>query len=350
MGLSDRFFQKSEVILIACYYPMRAIRKPGSNQYKMIKMEQRRFNRSDWVPYVDKDTGELIEPIELPCGKCIGCRLEYSRQWANRCVLESLSYPKGWSWFLTLTIDDDHLGEYVTSHGFATVHTDDITTFMKALRGRWADQHEVSDGIRFFGASEYGDDSMRPHYHILVFGLPLFDLEIYKNNAQGDTLYKSKELDGVWKKGFVTVGEFNWNTAAYTARYVMKKAKGMDAGYYEALDIEPEKTRMSRRPGIGQAYLDHHIEEIYDLDEIVLPASHGTPHAIAPPKFFDKKLKDLDEPFFNKIKDQRKRIAEIRQQAKGQQHGYDPLEYLAVEERAKKNSLSVFKRSNVNKM
>lgn len=324
---------------------MRAIKKRDSDQYRIIPFSQRKEHLADFLPYVEHSTGEYIEPISLPCGKCIGCRLEYSRQWANRCVLESLSYPQNCNWFLTLTIDDDHIGEYTNDKGFATVRTDDITKFMKDLRRHWSYHHDVSEGIRFFGASEYGDESLRPHYHILVFGLPLYDLKKYKNNHQGDCLYSSDELDEIWKNGFVTVGEFNWNTAAYTARYVMKKAKGSDSAFYDALGIEPEKTRMSRRPGIGQLYLDHNINEIYQLDEIILPSSCGNSHVIAPPKYFDKKLKESDEALYYQIKDQRKRISEIREQAKSQAHGYDPLEYLAIEERAKKDSLKIFKRN-----
>lgn len=328
-----------------CYHPMKAIRKHGEDTYRIMKYSR---DGADWKEYVDKSTGELYNQILLPCGKCIGCRLEYSRQWANRCVLESLDHPVGTNWFLTLTIDDDHIGAYTNDRGFATVHTDDITTFMKALRGRWSDQHNITEGIRFFGASEYGDASMRPHYHILVFGLPLFDLEFYKNNHQGDVLYTSQELDGVWKRGFVTVGEFNWNTAAYTARYVMKKAKGQTAGFYDALGIEPEKTRMSRMPGIGQAYLDKHIESIYDLDEIVLPATSGNNlQVIAPPKYFDRKLKELDPVRLARVKSERNRVAELKQQAISQQHGYDPYEYLEIQERSKQDSLQIFTRKDL---
>lgn len=329
---------------MACYHPMKAIRKKGEKTYKIMPKSD---DTRDWIPYVDKSTGEYYDQILLPCGKCIGCRLEYSRQWANRCVLESLDHPRETNWFLTLTFNDNCLKDYVNDRGFATVRTDDITTFMKALRGRWSTQHNV-DGIRFFGASEYGDESMRPHYHILVFGLPLYDLVKYKNNFQGDVIYSSEELDHVWKRGFVRVAEFNWNTAAYTARYVMKKANGMNACFYDALGIEPEKTRMSRMPGIGQGYLEKHIHEIYELDEIVLPASAGGKlQVISPPKYYDRKLESIDPVWLARLKADRNRVAELRAQAAGQQHGYDPYEYLAIQEESKLTSLNVFQRKGL---
>lgn len=335
-----------------CYHPMKAIKKRGSNQYRMIPHE--RSKNTEYVPYLDYETGEVCEQIMLPCGKCIGCRLEYSRQWANRCVLESLSYPEDQCWFLTLTIDDDHLKDYVTKNGFATCKADDISTFMKALRGRWSDQHGVTAHIRFFGCSEYGDESMRPHYHLLLFGLPLYDLEFYKNNHDGDVLYKSEELTEIWKKGIVTIGQFNWNTAAYTARYVMKKAGGKNAAFYDALDIEPEKVRMSRRPGIGADFFEHHIDDIYELDEIVLPATKGNSHVISPPKYFDKKIKVRLEAFpdlklrsgktFGEVWNQRERIQKLKQQAQDQAHGYDLHDYYQIQEHSKENSMKVFSR------
>lgn len=327
---------------MACYHPLKAIRKRGEKQYKVMCSVQ--SEHADWNSFIDYTTGEFYEQIQIPCGKCIGCRLEYSRQWANRCVLESLSYPQEQNWFLTLTIDDDHIGKYITSQGFASVHTDDITVFMKALRGRWATQHNVTDGIRFFGCSEYGDESARPHYHILVFGCPMFDLVHYKNNYQGDELFISRELDGVWKKGFVTVAEFNWNTAAYTARYVMKKAKGVCQDYYDRLDIEPEKTRMSRMPGIGLNYFNSHYLEVYDLDEIVLPSNGDQARVIKPPKYFDRKFETIDPLALARLKVDRARIAELRQQAIEQRHGYDPVEFLRIQERSKEKQMQIFSR------
>lgn len=322
---------------MACYHPLWAIKLPRVDKPKVFAELEEPPNF-----YIDEETGEMIEPFQIPCGRCIGCRLEYSRQWANRCVMESMSYPKDQSWFVTLTIDDEHLE--VTSHGFATVKMDDVTKFMKALRQHWQRAHGVSDNIRFYAASEYGDESMRPHYHVLIFGLPLYDLKKYSNNHQGDVIYTSEELDSVWKKGSVKVAEFNWNTAAYTARYVMKKVKGMDAGVYQAMDIEPERVRMSRCPGIGAEFLSRHKDYIYHYDQIVLPSSGGKAHAVAPPKYFDRKIKEIDPDFFERLKSGRKARAEVHQQQIEQELGYDPIEYRRNQEEAKTNSMLIFRR------
>ena len=60
----------------------------------------------------------------LSCGKCIGCRLEYSRQWAVRMYHESQLHDL--NCFLTLTYAET---------GFSLVPRD-FTLFMKRLRAR----------------------------------------------------------------------------------------------------------------------------------------------------------------------------------------------------------------------
>ena len=99
--------------------------------------------------------------IQLPCGQCIGCRLERSRQWAIRCMHEKSLYSL--SSFLTLTYDDDHLPPN------GTLVKRDFQLFMKRLR--W----EMGDGIRFFACGEYGDGNLRPHYHALLFNVDFPD-------------------------------------------------------------------------------------------------------------------------------------------------------------------------------
>ena len=80
-------------------------------------------------------------PFQVPCGKCIGCRLEHSRSWAVRCVHEAYMYEN--NCFVTLTYDDEHLP--LTGDGLATLQRNDLTLFLKRLRKRY------SHKIRYFG-------------------------------------------------------------------------------------------------------------------------------------------------------------------------------------------------------
>ena len=349
---------------MACFYPLLAVDDGYTKQ--IVGSFRELYDGQLWSQNSEKRITEIRETVvrrflqnnaahrvkhvlEVPCGKCIGCRLEYSRQWANRCVLESVLHSAESNWFLTLTIDDDHLVYGGTD--LATLHFDDVTAFMKKLRERWSRVHGVDDGIRFYACSEYGDDTLRPHYHNLAFGLPLYDLEYYKTTNNGDVLYKSKELTDLWGKGYVVVGDFNWNTAAYTARYVMKKQNGSNADKYDTLGIEPERVRMSRRPGIARPFLDKFKNEIYRNDEIVLPAlPNGRLNVVKPPKYFDKVLDRLnpekggDRDLLALVKANRERIADITKEAKKQTQGYDPVDLLDNKKKVKQQKMQIFRR------
>ena len=81
----------------------------------------------------------------IPCGRCMECRLEYSRQWANRQMLEAATSDN--NWFLTLTYDDEHLPK--NSQGYPTLVKNDVKKFMKDLREYYSYHYGIS-GIRFF--------------------------------------------------------------------------------------------------------------------------------------------------------------------------------------------------------
>lgn len=208
-----------------------------------------------------------------------------------------------WSenFFVTLTYDDVNLpvisdystGEYMA----ATLVPFDVSGFMKRLREYYRSEHNHV-GIRFYLGAEYGDTSARPHYHLLVFNCPIFDLEYYAKSPLGDVYFNSQTFANLWQKGHVVIGELTSESAAYTARYCQKKAtKDVD---YDALGIHKEYTRMSNRPGIGYPYFEKYYEQIYAQDQIYLPNGH----IITPPRFFDDKAAKLGYDI-EKIKNER---------------------------------------------
>lgn len=69
-------------------------------------------------------------PINLPCGQCIGCRIDRSRAWAMRCVHQASLYPD--NSFVTLT----YAPEYLPYNG-SLVHRD-FQLFMKRLRKKYS--------------------------------------------------------------------------------------------------------------------------------------------------------------------------------------------------------------------
>lgn len=146
--------------------------------------------------------------------------------------------------------------------------------------------------IRFFGCGEYGELSGRPHIHLILFmDFPLVDLELeYVKN--GFPYYQSKFITDIWAKGRTQVCNFSFDTANYTARYIMKKQKGEGAEMYERLHIEPEFVLMSRKPGIGYNYYNDNKDSIYKYDKMIIPSEE--PFKIKPSRYFDK-LFDIDD-------------------------------------------------------
>lgn len=256
----------------------------------------------------------LCEVMLLPCGHCIGCRLEYSRQWAIRCVLESMLHEC--NFFITLTYDDLHLptaprsmtisddtGEVLRDGYSHPLDPPALTKFFKDLR-RYYSYHYKLDGIRFFACGEYGDKSGRPHYHAIIFNLPIFDLKFYKRSFDGHPLYTSEILNNIWGNGYVVIAECCYDTCAYVARYITKKQVGRNKDFYDYMALVPEFVRMSRRPGIAKGYYDANSDHIYDVDHVTIVGADGKAIQPRPPKYFDACYAD-DGGDLDSIKDER---------------------------------------------
>lgn len=238
--------------------------------------------------------------IKLPCGQCVGCRLERSRQWAMRCTHEAQLYKN--NCFITLTYDNDHLPDD------GSLHVDHYQDFMKRFRFHYSGIEPVvdSDGkttypIRFFHCGEYGETFGRPHYHACIFNFDFDDRVLYKI-TNGVRLYKSQKLSDLWGKGFVTVGDVTFQSAAYVARYIMKKITG-DAADDHYMDPvtgvfkKPEYTTMSRRPGIGKGWFDKYTSDVYPSDFVVLNGKK-----MRPPKYYDSQYEIIDPMALEGIK------------------------------------------------
>lgn len=279
--------------------------------------------------------------IEIPCGKCVECRLAHSRQWANRCMLELLDHDPAECWFLTLTYDDSHLCYSVNEDGLETntLVPSDLQGFWKRLRSD-LDYHKKLKNLRYFACGEYGTHTFRPHYHAIVYSLPLDDLEFWSKSKTGNPLFRSKYLESVWKQGIVTVSPVSWETCAYTARYVMKKADGYEKSYYTDLGLCPEYTVMSRRPGIAKNYFDKYKDKIYKFDEIVL--DNGV--KCKPPRYYDNLFEAADPNAYRVLKINRMETAQYAKEMKMSKTDLPYLDYLQVEEEKLKSKLKLLRR------
>lgn len=256
----------------------------------------------------------IREFVEIPCGKCLECKLDYSRQWANRCMLEAQSYEK--NCFITLTYNDDNLpkskfvkevylnGEIKDFGESMTLRKRDFQLFMKRLRKMFPDVQ-----IRYFACGEYGSKTKRPHYHAILFNWIPEDLVQIGANKLNQIYYSSLTLEKLWPYGFNLVAECTWDTCAYVARYVAKKVGVTDDNIYRLLNIDKEFILMSRRPGIGSNWYNQNNVCYANFTKNYISTKDG-PITITPNKYFDKLLEAEDPEKLDQNKMIRKEFAE----------------------------------------
>lgn len=250
-----------------------------------------------------KITNMNLPFVSVPCGKCMECRVQYARAWADRCVLEARSSP--YNYFVTLTFDDFHKGDN-------SLHIEDVQKFMKRLRKRFPGVK-----IKYFACGEYGSQDLRKHYHLILFNCPFNDLTFeFKRLDPFSNRDTVKYLDGLtyqfsdtiyqcWqKRGFITVAPFCYQTAAYVAQYVTKKVDGKLKDKYAELGINPEFLTMSQ--GIGAGEYD---DDIVFSDFMIVERSGSAAHSHSP-RYFDKlfRKKYNDDIYYSTIGVNRARI------------------------------------------
>lgn len=259
---------------MACYHPVPA-------WYKQVVNESGKRGLSFKL-----DDGLVDRPIEIPCGTCIGCKLERARQWAVRCVHESQLYDS--NCFVTLTYKDDP----------GTLVPRDMVLFLKRLRAKYG------EGIRFFQCGEYGERLERPHHHAILFNLDFADRVFYNIGSDGvSRVYTSNDLESLWGHGFCTVGDVGLSSAGYVARYTLKKVVDSSAAAHYGGRV-PEYLTMSRRPGIGRDWVEKYGRELINNGFVVLD---GVKQGI--PRYYDSILAERFPAEMREIKRKRAEFA-----------------------------------------
>lgn len=242
------------------------------------------WKRIDGVVFVGQERGDGLA-FFLACGRCTACRLKRSADWATRCMHEASLHE--FNCFLTLTYSDDKLP---LDRNLNYRH---FQLFMKRLR-----KHFQGASVRFYMCGEYGEETGRPHYHAIVFGVDFKDKTYFKKSPSGATLWKSETLDRLWSHGQCLLGDVTFESAAYTARYVMKKIVGQGAeGYYNIIDPDtgeiyarvPEFARMSLRSAIGRDWMRLYWSDVYPGGKVVVNGKE-----VRAPRYYDKMAKKLD--------------------------------------------------------
>ncbi len=311
--------------------------------------------------------------MEVACGSCLGCRLDNSRMWAMRIVHEASLHELGHgSCFITLTYDDEHVPEgwSLTPSGAS-----DFQSFMRKLRksievevepreydrnGNIRMYTRPDDKIRYFMVGEYGELCRhskigmevraadcdfccvgRPHYHVILFNKTFEDLEVC---GRRDELvyYSSKTLEALWGLGFVQIGEVNMKSAAYTARYCLKKITGDKAfEHYQNVSpdgevhrVQQEYATMSRRPGIGADWFAKYKDDCFPSDEV--PVS-GMGVIKKVPRYYAGIFEKHDPDTLEEVKAARKKFRDEHL------HEYTPARLMA-KYKVKKRQVEFLKR------
>lgn len=243
---------------MACYCPLVGFRsrvRNSNGNYIYF------FNSKNEEAYADM-------PRLLPCGRCIGCKLERSRQWAARCVHEDKMSET--SCFITLTYDNKNLLS-------PSLVYPDFQDFIKRLR-----ENLNGRRISYYMCGEYGSKTARPHFHALVYDWRPHDLRPHQMLDSGHMIYTSGFLESVWGKGFCPVGDVTFESAAYVARYITTKITGDDADAHYSGRV-PEFNQMSLKPAIGFRFFEKYCHDFFAKDELII---NGHPSNI--PRYYNK--------------------------------------------------------------
>lgn len=279
-----------------CYSQQLAIPQPGKT--KTGKTPYRFIGKANswWV----REHGAPTNALHLPCRKCIGCRLEKSRQWATRLMHEIPAHNQ--ACFLTLTYDDQNLpknGSLDKTH---------LRAFFNDLRSR--NSYYGKEKIKYFACGEYGDQTGRPHYHAALYGSigceGTDDLRTEEEPSRSGALqYSHADIAATWPHGLHRISELSFESAAYVARYVLKKMSGPTSANHYGPRIPEFQTSSN---GLGKSHLidsegqPKWLSDVYPADHVVLPGRG----AFMPPPYYDRILEKVDPGLFEKVKAARK--------------------------------------------
>lgn len=275
-------------------------------------------------PFSSVDSFGIIKDqfIPIPCGQCIGCRMDYARHWADRLMLEFQCHDSNTCWFLTLTYADENLQEGKHVHFYPDPDTGEVSAkslslYKKDLQRFFKLLRYYHGTLKYYACGEYGSLNHRPHYHAIVFGLSLdlSKLVFDGYSKSGLPQWTHSDISKCWitgkggsQLGKVWLGKVSWNSCAYVARYCTKKVGSVSKDYYESFNIDPEFTCMSKNPAIGKEWYDLHADLVRSGMPIFVSDGKDGSRKILGVRYFDKLL-ERDSP------DDLKRIKELRAKA-----------------------------------
>lgn len=313
-----------------CYHPLLAVEngvnENGKTVYKILPTgtDPRPYERSGF------------ETAKVPCGQCIGCRIDYARSWAARLMLELRQHDLDKCFFVTLTYDDEHIGHLRNEKDYFSLSKRDLQLFLKRLRKAISPEK-----CRFYAVGEYGSTTLRPHFHLILFNCSLNDYGFEDiHRSQLGYMYRSSNLlQKVWPYGFNVCAPVTFESCSYCARYMMKKLKGVEGGWYDLAKIERPFSTCSRKPGIGAAAFDD-MEDFASAAFIPVETGHGVKQ-FPVPSYFEKLYRKVNEEDAEFRAALHRAIGKERRKAELKATSLSEEEYLAVKELEFKKKLKI---------
>lgn len=247
------------------------------------------------------------------------------------------------NYFVTFTLNDDHLtrGNYLSplngeplpfsvdkkSGELRPVYTlvkKEFQDLMKRIRTNVTRKYGYHN-IRFYGCGEYGSLNGRPHYHAILMNMPDLSSDLmFFGKRDGVTTYLSPFIQSNWcdrdgtSKGFTTVGDVTFQSAAYVARYCMKKLNDPDHEFDPKLVQQPNFAHMSRRPGIGRDFVFDDPESFLNIDQVYIQTVNKV-IACKVPRYYDY----LYDHHFAELDVRKLRLTKARRSLKSELHHAD---------------------------
>lgn len=195
------------------------------------------------------------EPIKVPCGRCMACRIANRESWIHRIEDECSYYGTDCS-FVTLTYSDDFLRLVVDgdtnllSEGhirfYPTLDKVDVQRFLKRLRYYRNYENPIRAKLSYMCVGEYGGILGRPHYHLIICGIdPVLDLHL---------------LNKSWTYGIVDAQVVNHARIRYVLKYMDKQLFTQEDKVRTYEQAQPPFRLMSK--SIGARFLEEHIDEL----------------------------------------------------------------------------------------
>lgn len=333
---------------MSCYKPLIRLYNPDNKEISGRVYSLARFSQLSGKQLKYEDLMYNPKVMLIPCGQCIGCRIRQREDWTTRIELEARDYPKEEVWFITLTYNDDHVPGMIVKTGeimrkvqytwkpgekhpssVQILLYEDIQKFLKRLRKAYKGK------LRYFVAGEYGEQTARPHYHMILYGWKPTDLEnLYKIHHNG--YYTSKWLEELWGMGQIQIAQAVPETYRYVAGYVTKKMYKIDGrkanAYYELGQTKPFAC-MSLKPGLGDNYYQEHKAEIWRQGYI--QCTNGKKAQI--PRYYEKQMEAENPERLWRIKQNRQKNA--MEQKRLQLEGQDYKNVLETKERVTKKQM-----------